>query len=107
MGSRSASVSYGLIQRQPCKQAGRAVDLGIVFIVAAALALGTDVFPFALAVTFAACCSFAMPIGYQTNLLVMGRGQYRFRELVTAGMRLVCIAWAAFSLFVPWHYGVP
>ena len=48
-----------------------------------------------------------MPIGYQTNLLVMGRGQYRFRELVTAGMRLVCIAWAAFSLFVPWHYGVP
>jgi hypothetical protein len=107
LGSCSASVSYGLIQRQPCKQAARAVDPAILLVVAAALALGTAVFPFALSVTFAACCSFAMPIGYQTNLLVMGRGQYRFRDFVTAGLRLVCIVGATFSLFVPWHYGVP
>jgi di/tricarboxylate transporter len=71
-----------------------------------AAALGTDVFPFALAVVFGASCSFATPIGYQTNLLVMGPGHYRFRDFVTAGLPLVFIVWAAFSLFVPWYYGV-
>jgi di/tricarboxylate transporter len=71
-----------------------------------AVGLGADVFPFALAVVFGASCSFATPIGYQTNLLVMGPGHYRFRDFVTAGLPLVFIVWAAFSLFVPWYYGV-
>jgi di/tricarboxylate transporter len=72
-----------------------------------AAALGADVFPFALAVALGASCSFATPIGYQTNLLVMGPGHYRFRDFVTAGLPLMFIVWAAFSLFVPWYYGVP
>jgi di/tricarboxylate transporter len=72
-----------------------------------AAALDTDVFPFALAVAFGASCAFATPIGYQTNLLVMGPGHYRFKDFVTAGLPLVFIVWAAFSLFVPWYYGVP
>jgi di/tricarboxylate transporter len=72
-----------------------------------AAGLGTDAFPFALAVTFGASCSFATPIGYQTNLLVMGPGHYRFRDFVTAGSPLIFIVWAAFSLFVPWYYDVP
>jgi di/tricarboxylate transporter len=71
-----------------------------------AVGLGADVFPFALAVAFGASCSFATPIGYQTNLLVMGPGHYRFRDFVTAGLPLIFIVWAAFSLFVPWYYGV-
>jgi di/tricarboxylate transporter len=72
-----------------------------------AAGLGADVFPYALAVAFGASCSFATPIGYQTNLLVMGPGHYRFRDFVTAGLPLIFIVWAAFSLFVPWYYGVP
>ena len=71
-----------------------------------AAGLGADVFPFALAVAFGASCSFATPIGYQTNLLVMGPGHYRFMDFVTAGLPLIFIVWAAFSLFVPWYYGV-
>jgi di/tricarboxylate transporter len=71
-----------------------------------AAALGADVFPFALAVTFGASCSFATPIGYQTNLLVMGPGHYRFMDFVVAGLPLVILLWLAFSLFVPWYYGV-
>jgi di/tricarboxylate transporter len=66
----------------------------------------TDVFPFALAVAFGASCSFATPIGYQTNLLVMGPGHYRFVDFVVAGLPLVALLWVAFSLFVPWYYGV-
>jgi di/tricarboxylate transporter len=68
--------------------------------------LGAEVFPFALAVVFGASCSFATPIGYQTNLLVMGPGHYRFRDFVVAGLPLVLLLWLAFSLFVPWYYGV-
>jgi di/tricarboxylate transporter len=68
--------------------------------------LDAAVFPFALAVLFGASCSFATPIGYQTNLLVMGPGHYRFADFVVAGLPLVFILWLAFSLFVPWYYGV-
>ena len=68
--------------------------------------LGADVFPFAIAVTFGASCSFATPIGYQTNLLVMGPGHYRFIDFVIAGLPLVILCGSSFSLFVPWYYGV-
>jgi di/tricarboxylate transporter len=71
-----------------------------------AIKLGVDPFPFALAVAFGASCSFATPIGYQTNLLVMGPGHYRFRDFMLAGTPLVIIVWLAFSLFAPWYYGV-
>jgi di/tricarboxylate transporter len=71
-----------------------------------AASLEADVFPFALAVAFGASCSFATPIGYQTNLLVMGPGHYRFKDFVLAGTPLVFLVWLAFSLFVPWYYGV-
>jgi di/tricarboxylate transporter len=68
--------------------------------------LDADVFPFALAVAFGASCSFATPIGYQTNLLVMGPGQYRFMDFVRGGLPLIVLVWLAFTLFVPWYYGV-
>jgi di/tricarboxylate transporter len=68
--------------------------------------LGVDPFPFALAVAFGASCSFATPIGYQTNLLVMAPGHYRFRDFILKGTPLVLIVWLAFSLFAPWYYGL-
>ena len=71
-----------------------------------AIKLGTDPFPFALAVALAASCAFATPIGYQTNLLVMGPGHYRFKDFIVAGTPLVLIVWLAFSLFAPWYYGL-
>jgi len=43
-----------------------------------AQALNLDPAPFVLTVIFAANCSFATPVAYQTNLLVMGPGHYRF-----------------------------
>jgi di/tricarboxylate transporter len=71
-----------------------------------AIKLGVDPFPFALAVTYGASCSFATPIGYQTNLLVMGPGHYRFKDFILAGTPLVIIVWLAFSLFAPWYFGL-
>ncbi|MBO6542409.1 MAG: SLC13 family permease [Alphaproteobacteria bacterium] len=70
-----------------------------------AQALGMDPMIFVYAVIFAANCSFATPMGYQTNLLVMGPGHYQFRDFMTAGGPLILIIWLAFSFFAPWYYG--
>lgn len=59
---------------------------------------------FALAVLFAANCSFATPISYQTNLLVMGPGHYHFKDFMRLGLPLVFLMWATFSLFAVWYY---
>lgn len=53
---------------------------------------------FAIAMVFAANCSFASPMGYQTNLLVMGPGHYRFQDFVRAGVPLIFIMWITFTL---------
>jgi di/tricarboxylate transporter len=71
-----------------------------------ALALGTSPTPFVIAVIFAANCSFASPLGYQTNLLVMGPGRYVFMDFVRAGLPLIFLMWIVFSLFMPWYYGI-
>jgi di/tricarboxylate transporter len=66
--------------------------------------IGVDPRIFAVAVVFAANCAFATPIGYQTSLLVMGPGHYRFGDFVKAGAPLVIILWLVFSFAAPWYY---
>ncbi len=68
--------------------------------------LGIDPSIFLYALIFAANCSFATPMSYQTNLLVMAPGHYRFSDFVRAGLPLVVLMWVAFSLFAPWYYGL-
>ena len=63
--------------------------------------IGAPVEAFAVAVVFAANCSFASPVGYQTNLLVMAPGGYRFMDFVKAGSPLLILCWIAFSLVAP------
>ncbi len=63
--------------------------------------------PFAVAVVFAANCSFANPLGYKTNLLTMNPGGYKFIDYARAGLPLTLFLWIVFSLFVPWYYGLP
>lgn len=60
----------------------------------------------AITVVLAANCSFATPIGYQTNLLVMGPGHYRFRDFLRGGLPLAILMWLTFCLFVPWYFGL-
>jgi len=73
------------------------------------LAMQTGVEPivFVGAVIYAANCSFATPIGYQTNLLVMGPGHYKFIDFVRAGVPLMLLLWIVFSFVSPWYYGIP
>ena len=66
--------------------------------------IGVDPMVFVVAVIFAANCSFATPMGYQTNLLVMGPGHYRFSDFVRVGAPLVFILWSVFTMLAPWYY---
>jgi di/tricarboxylate transporter len=67
---------------------------------------GTDPLPYVVAVVLAASCAFATPIGYQTNMLVMGPGHYRFNDYVITGVPLVILMWIVFSIVGPWYYGL-
>jgi len=68
--------------------------------------LGVDPMIFVYAVIFGANCSFATPMGYQTNLLVMGPGHYKFVDFLKAGGPLVILLWIVFSIFAPFYYGL-
>lgn len=74
--------------------------------VAIARDIGVPPEAFAVAVVFAANCSFASPVGYQTNLLVMAPGGYKFKDFVRAGLPLMVVCWLAFSAFAPFWYGL-
>jgi len=68
--------------------------------------MGIDPMVFVVATIFAANCSFATPISYQTNLLVMGPGHYTFGDFMKVGTPLLFLLWVTYSLFAPWYYGL-
>lgn len=68
--------------------------------------LGVSSVAFVHAVIFAANCSFASPLGYQTNLLVMRPGNYKFADFIRAGGPLVVLIWLTFSAIAPWIYSL-
>jgi len=57
-----------------------------------------------LAVIFGVNMSFATPIGYQTNLLIMSAGGYRFSDFMRVGVPLTVIMWVVFSFTLPMLY---
>jgi len=68
--------------------------------------LGLDPHIFAIAVLVASDGCFATPIGYQTNLLVMGPGNYTFADFVRFGLPLSVLVWITFVLFATWWFGL-
>ncbi len=72
--------------------------------VSAAERTGIDPTIFVLTVLFAANCSFATPIAYQTNLLVMGPGRYRFTDFIRVGGPLVVVIWITYTAIAAWSF---
>jgi di/tricarboxylate transporter len=75
-----------------------------MFYIAVGLANQLDVSPrpYIMAITLAASLSFVSPIGYQTNLMVMGPGGYRPRDYIRAGLPLSVSVSLVALLLIPW-----
>lgn len=71
-----------------------------------AVNMGVDPYVFAILVILGANCSFASPMGYKTNLMVMGPGHYRFFDFLRAGVPLVMILWVTYALIARFYYGL-
>jgi len=63
--------------------------------------LGISAMPFVIAIAMGATASFATPIGYQTNLMVMGPGGYRFSDFLRVGLPLSILVWLTAILVIP------
>ena len=70
-----------------------AAVIGTPIAIGIADALQLPAEPFVLAVLFGANMSYATPMAYKTNLLVMSAGNYTFREFVKVGVPLSILMW--------------
>jgi len=81
-----------------------AAVIGTPVAIKIAESLGLPAEAFILAVLFGANLSFATPMAYQTNLLVMNAGGYTFGDFVKVGLPLAIIVWLVLSFLLPYMY---
>ena len=82
-----------------------AAVIGTPVAISIANGLGLPPEAFVLAVLFGANMSYATPMAYKTNLLVMNAGGYTFGDFVRIGLPLTIIMWLALSWLLPQLYG--
>jgi di/tricarboxylate transporter len=83
-----------------------AAAVGTPIAIATAQQLGLPLEPFVLAILFGANLSYATPMAYQTNVLIMNAVGYRFGDFVRVGVPLVAIMLVALSILLARHYGL-
>lgn len=84
-----------------------AAALMVPIALATATQAGADHLPFVITVAIAASASFITPIGYQTNLMVMSPGGYRFVDYAKVGLPLGLVVMLAavttiYTAFIGW-----
>ncbi|MEW6981264.1 SLC13 family permease [Colwelliaceae bacterium 6471] len=74
-----------------------AAVIGTPIAISVANQLGLPAEPFILAVLFGANLSYATPMAYKTNLLVMNAGGYHFSDFMRVGIPLILLMWVTLS----------
>ena len=92
------TIMTNIVSNNAAAAIGTPIGIGI------AQQLGVSPEPFILAVLLGANMSFATPYGYQTNLLIMTAGGYRFVDFLRVGIPLTIIMWVGFSIALPMIY---
>jgi di/tricarboxylate transporter len=93
-----------LITNFSSNAAAAAVTTPIAVSVATQLSIPPE--PMVLAVLFGANLAFATPMAYQTNILIMSAGGYRFRDYVRAGLPLVILMILTLSVLLVGKYSL-
>jgi di/tricarboxylate transporter len=83
-----------------------AAVIGTPIAIGIAQRLGMPLEPFVLAVLFGANLSFVTPMAYQTNILIMNAGGYKFGDFVRVGLPLSIGLWLVLSGVLIWAYGL-
>ena len=83
-----------------------AAVIGTPIAIVIAQRLGMPLEPFVLAVLFGANLSFVTPMAYQTNILLMNAGGYKFSDFVRVGLPLAVGLWIILTLVLVWAYGM-
>src|SRR5690625_2559875 len=120
--SGAAEMISGILIELTSDYGSRAVLVGIVLVTAVLTEVITNngavalMFPIVLSVaetqgidgrglfismTLVASMSMLTPIGYQTNLMVYGPGNYRFTDFFKVGFPLLIVLWAVIIILVP------
>jgi di/tricarboxylate transporter len=83
-----------------------AAVIGTPIAIGIAQRLGMPLEPFVLAVLFGANLSFVTPMAYQTNILLMNAGGYKFSDFVRVGLPLAIGLWFILTIVLVWAYGM-
>lgn len=78
-----------------------AVALMFPIVLSVAETQGIDARGLVIGITLAASMSLITPIGYQTNLMVYGPGNYKFTDFFKIGFPLQAILWIVIVILVP------
>ena len=72
--------------------------------ISVAAKMGINPMSLLAAITFGASAAFAMPIGYQTSLMIYGPGGYRFKDFILMGIPLDLILALLALLLIPYFW---
>lgn len=81
-----------------------AAVIGTPIAISVANQLNLPVEPFILAVLFGANLSYATPMAYKTNILVMNAGGYQFSDFIKVGLPLILLMWVILSFLLSLMY---
>lgn len=83
-----------------------AAAIGTPLAVEIARSLGLPPEPYVLAVLFGCNLCFLTPMAYQTNLLVMNAGGYRFADFTRVGLPMFLMMWGGLSWLLAQRYAL-